>query len=82
MTDLVNLPDEAAKKASNGKFYLNCSLFINDKENENGSIGTVTFDTKDSEGKTKRAYIANIRKLQKKEDNQTDSKSWKENLSR
>lgn len=82
MTDLVNLPDEAAKKASNGKFYLNCSLFINDKENESGNIGTVTFDTKDSEGKTKRTYIANIRKVQKKEDNQQDSKSWKEHLAR
>jgi hypothetical protein len=81
LTDLVNIPDEAAKQASNGKFYLNCSLWINDQENESGSIGSVTLDKKDAEGKTSRIYIANVRKLQKKDD-EKDTKSWKENLAR
>lgn len=81
ITDLSQLPDEAVQKASNGKFYLNCSLWINEQENDYGAIGTVTVDKKNAEGKYDKTYIGNVRTIKQKEE-EKDSKSWKEHLSR
>ena len=82
VTDLANLPDNAVTKASNGKFYLNCTLFINDTENENGAIGSVVYSKK-IEGKNEfqKTYIANVRHIKKNEEDK-DTKSWKEHLAR
>ena len=81
VTDLANLPDEAVKKASNGKYYLNCSLWINDKENQFGAIGTLQADLPDGNSGQEKKYIGTVRHViaQKPEE---DTKSWKENLSR
>lgn len=78
ITDLSKLPDELIKKASNGKHYLNCSLWINEQENEYGSIGTISVDQKNSEGKYDKTYIGNVKNIKKKD----DEDSWKKHLSR
>lgn len=79
VTDLANLPDDAVKKASNGKSYLNCSLWINDAPDDNGVIGKATYDQKNDEGKYDKTNIASVRIIKKKDD---ESKTWKEHLAR
>lgn len=79
VTDLANLPDEAVKKASNGKFYLNAALYINDKPNEYGQIGNIVFYGQDET----KIYIGSIREVgTNKKNDEADNKSWKEHLAR
>lgn len=81
VTDLANLPDDAVKKASNGKYYLNVSLWINEEEDKYGNVGSISFDQK-IEGGYEHNYIGNIRPVKSKvqTEDEKDSKTWKEHL--
>ena len=75
---LSDIPEWAIKKASNGKSYVNATLWINQQKDQFGNIGSVSYDKKEKD-ETKRAYIGRVREVETKENN---SDSWKEHLAR
>lgn len=82
ITDLANLPDQAVKKASNGKFYLNCTLWINEKENQYGAIGTLQVDIPiENGGGYETKYIGSVRNVISQTPGD-ETKSWKQHISK
>ncbi len=68
-------------KGENGKFYANCSLFLNDEEDKFGNVISVKLSCKKEKAETEgKNYIGNFKESEDKGINKRDAKAFGDDL--